>query len=121
MNSEEYIEIGLSCCSARQDVGLGCGISYENGGQPIDVDDTDWIWIGITECFWENFFEFEGGIAEARAAVESGKKSTLYEALHEVFGEFNAEYTVNGETVALEYGVDVEEIIYNLLVENSDI
>lgn len=67
----------------------------------------------------ESFFEFEEGIAVAKAAASSGKKSTLRDALHEVFGEFNVEYTVNGETADLEY--DVEEIIYNLLIDNSDI
>lgn len=121
MNFEDCIEISVSCYSTYQNARLGCGVRYKNDGQPINLDDTDWIWSGLAECFWENYYEFEEGIAEARAAVDSGKKSTLYEALHEVFGAFNAEYTVNGETVALEYGVDVEEIIYNLLIENSDI
>lgn len=121
MNQEEYIEIELSCHSTRQDAGPGCGVSYENIGQPINLDDTDWIQSGITECFWENFFGFEEGIDAAKAALASGEKATLRDALYEVFGEFDVEYTVNGEATDLEYGVDVEEIIYNLLIDNSDI
>jgi len=121
MSSEEHIEIALSCCSTRRDVGLGCGVGYENDGQPIDLNDTDWIWTGIAECFWENFFEFEEGTAVAKAALASGEKSTLRDALYEAFGAFNVEYTVNGEATDLEYDVDVEEIIYNLLIDNSDI
>ena len=120
MNSEGYIEIELSCHSTQQDAGLGCGVSYENVGKPIYLDDTDWIWSGITECFWENLFEFEEGIAAAKAALASGEKSTLRDALYEIFGKFNVEYTVNGETTDFEYGVNVEEIIYNLLIDNSN-
>lgn len=118
MDCKEFIEIALSCCSTRQNVSLGCGVSYEKEGLPINLDDTDWIWSGLTECFWENFFEFEEGIAAANDVLVSGEKSTLHDALHEVFGKFDVEYTVNGEATNLEYGVDVEEIIYNLLMES---
>lgn len=121
MSFEKHIEIALSCYSTHQDVSLGCGVSYENDGEQIDLDDTDWIWSGLTECFWENFYEFEEGIAAAKAALSSGEKSTLCDALYEVFGAFNVKYTVNGELTDLKYGVDVEEIIYNLLIDNSNI
>lgn len=121
MESEEYIEISLSCNSSRQDAGVGCGISYENHGQPIDLNDTDWIWCGISECFWENFFEFEDGIAEAKAAIAVGKETSIEEALHKAFGEFFVEFWVNGEKTDLNYGIDIEDIIYNLLIEYSGI
>lgn len=121
MESEEHIELELSCWSSRQDVALGCGVSYENDDQLIDHDDVDWILCGITECFWENYFEFAEGIAAAKAALAAGEMLTLREALYKVFGVFNVEYKVNGESTDFEYGVDVEEIIYDLLIENSDI
>lgn len=120
MNSEEYIEIELHCYSQRQNVSLGCGISYKNDGDPIDLADTEWIWVGISECYWENYFEFEDGLTEAKLLVNTGAKSTIFNALYEVFGKFIVEYTVNGEKTALEYSVDVEGIIYNLLIDNSD-
>lgn len=120
MELEDYIEITVSCRGELQNVNLGCGISYSNNEMPINLDDTDWIWSGITECFWENYHEFEEGIAAAKVAVSTGEKEKLHEALFEIFGEFSVEYYVNGEKVDLAYRIDVEEMIYDLLVENCD-
>ena len=59
------IYIQASCFSEKADVSIGFGISLDAADGSLPEIATDWISEGMSESFWENYQEFEDGIAEA--------------------------------------------------------
>ena len=112
----DLIEINVSCTSENEDVSLGCGIGYESDGCPIDLNDVDWLWAGLSDCFWELCFEFEEGIDKAKRLIATEKNLTLEEALFQVFGHFDTVFEVNGEERDLQYNFDFDAYIYDLIL-----
>ena len=99
------VELSAVCSSEKEMVSIGFGIS--------DYEDEGLLWIGMSESFWENVFEFEGGINKVKAIVEGG--ASIDEAISDVFGHFELEYTLNGFECSLPYTVDADEFMSCLL------
>jgi len=112
---EQYIEISASCCSEKTDASIGFGVGFESVTGEIDLEDTDWIFEGMGDSFWENHDEFEAGIQQAETLMEVKPDLTFRDALFAVFGHFTITYEVNGEEKALAYIIDVDAAMYDLL------
>ena len=109
------INIMAWCTSEKADVFIGFGITIESSDGSIDFSDTDWIWEGMGDSFWENHYEFECGLAEAEAIYDSTPDITFYEALFSVFGNFSIRYEVDGIDRDLPFNIDVNKSMYALL------
>jgi len=99
------IELYAVCSSKKEDVSIACGTS--------DYEDADWFWIGMSESFWENAFEFEIGINKTKKLIETG--ISVEEAIRMVFGHFELSYTFNGFECSLPNNVDTDELMNDLL------
>ena len=91
------INIQAHCWSEKEDIGIGFGLTYESEKDSLDTLDTEWIYIGMSESFWENAFEFDAGIEKASVLWETDGTLSYKEALFSVFGNFSITYEVNGE------------------------
>ena len=109
------IEISAVCYSEKEDVSVGCGIYFDAEAESIGQLDSDWIGIGMSESFWENYEDFEPGIDKAKRLIEGDSNLTYRQALYSVFGNFNISYEVDGKESNLEFEIDANEFIYNML------
>lgn len=112
---EKYIEIFACCYSEKSDASIGFGIGFDSEDGVIDFEETNWIFEGMGDSFWENHFEFESGIQQAEALMDTNPKLTLRDALFAVFGHFEISYEVNGEETELPYNIDIDAAMYDLL------
>lgn len=99
------IEFFAVCSSEKEGVSIACGTS--------DYEDSDWFWVGMTESFWENAFEFEDGTQKIKELIETGV--SIREAIYNVYGHFVLEYTINGFECALPYEEDADELMSDLI------
>ena len=109
------IEIMAWCSSEKTDVSIGFGITIESPDGTIDFSNTDWIWEGISDSFWENHYEFEPGLDEAEARYSKDPDITFHDALFDVFGNFTLRYEVDGVDKDLAFSYDANEQMYALL------
>lgn len=112
---EQFVEIFASCNSEKTDASIGFGTGFESATGGIDLEDTDWIFEGMGDSFWENHDEFEAGIQQAEVVMGENPGLTFRDALFAVFGHFSITYEVNGEEKDLAYAVDVDTAMYDLL------
>ena len=115
--SEEHFRVDACCYSNRRGVSIGFGTECTNDESILELGE-DWIYEGLEDSFWENYQEFEPGIAEARNALKNDENDccdNLCATLHRVFGEFEIEYLLNGEKKDLKFDVDVNSLMYNML------
>ena len=111
------ISIQAHCCSEKEDVGIGFGWDYESDNDSLYTKDTEWIYVGMSESFWENAFEFDAGIEKASKLMESNGTLTYKEALFAVFGNFSITYEVDGKEISDSWNIDANEAMYELLQE----
>ena len=109
------IEIMACCYSEKEDVSVGFGIGFDADTRSIEQLDSEWIWIGMSESFWENYEEFESGIDKAKQLIEGDSNLTYRQALYSVFGNFNISYEVDGKESELDFEIDANEIMYDML------
>ena len=108
-------EIIAYCYSEKADVSVSCGSTVDSTNGTIDISDAEWIYVGMSEAFWENHCEFEPGIAKAEATRIHDPSLTYNQALWSVFGSFILAYEINGEKIALDFECDINELMYSLL------
>ena len=109
------VEISACCYSEKEDVSIGFGIVFDADKESVERLDNDWLWVGISESFWENCEEFEHGIDNAKKLLEVNSDLTYRQALYRVFGDFNISYEVEGKEFDLSFKIDVNEIMYGML------
>lgn len=109
------IEIWACCYSEKADVSISFGKTIESEDGYIDLLDTEWIYEGMSDSFWENHEEFELGISQAEALRNSDCSMTFHQALYNVFGNFTLCYEVDGAENNLEFDVDANISMYALL------
>lgn len=64
------INIMAYCYSEKEEVSIGFGTSFSSEDS-IDIIDTEWIDVGMSESFWENHQEFEPGIVKANQLIKT--------------------------------------------------
>ena len=111
------ISIQAHCCSEKEDVGIGFGWGYESDNDSSYTKDTEWIYVGMSESFWENAFEFDAGIEKASKLMGSDGTLTYKEALFAVFGNFAITYEFDGKEISDSWNIDANEAMYELLQE----
>lgn len=109
------IEIWACCYSEKADVSISFGTSIDSSDGDLSYFDTDWIFAGMSDSFWENHEEFEAGIAQAEVMKNNDDTLTFHQALFAIFGDFTLCYEVNGEEMDLAYDFDVNASMYALL------
>ena len=109
------IEIWACCYSEKADVSLSFGTSVKSIDCVFSSLDTEWLYDGIGDSFWEIHEEFEVGIAQAESMQKSDSTLTLRQALFEVFGNFRVSYEVNGKELPLDIIFDANAVMYSLL------
>ncbi len=110
----EYKEISARCYSERTTISLGFSMEYSG---PINELSSTWIYEGVEESFWENSHEFEPLIKVAKKLIESDNTITYKDALQMVFGRFSVSFSVNGISVAVYPGIDINDQLYSLLLQ----
>ena len=108
-------EISACCYSEKEGVGVSFGVSFDAEEDTIDTLDTEWIWVGMSESFWENYFEFEDSIEKAKQLMQNDSNLTFREALYSVFGEFSIYYEIDGEEIKPSFEIDVNQAMYDML------
>ena len=109
------IEIWACCYSEKSDTSISFGTSVETVDGSFDATDTEWIYVGMSESFWENHWEFEAGIEQATILQREDKALTSRQALFNVFGHFELAYQIDGEEVDLNIDFDADSLMYALL------
>ena len=109
------IEITACCYSKKADVSVSFGTSVETVDGSFDTTDTEWIYVGMSELFWENHWEFESGIEQASILQNENNALTFRQALFNVFGHFELAYQIDGEEVDLNIDLDADSLMYALL------
>lgn len=109
------IEIRACCYSEKVDVSISFGTSIESINGDLSSLDTEWIYEGMGDSFWENYEEFEVGIAQVEAMLKSDSTLTKRQAMFAVFGNFALSYEVDGEEKELDLDFDVNASMYALL------
>ena len=104
--------------SEKEEVFLGAGITFNPSDEKVEDLGTDWIGETLSESFWENYMDFEPGIEKAREMTENQPDMSYREALKQVFGSFEVSYRIDDKTIELDWDIDYEDIIYDL-IENS--
>lgn len=119
--SDGYITIEAYCYSKKKGTSIGFGVEYDLDGDSISVIGEDWIYDGLADSFWENYLEFKSGVVEARSIVRKtvtkNEKNDYINALYSVFGDFEIECEANGEKVDLEFDINVNSIMYSMLLD----
>ena len=115
----DAIQLDVVCFSEKEDVslGFGFGISEEDKVNKWISEPGD-IAIGISDSYYELYFEFEPGINKAKKLVEDGYFSSIRDALLEVFGHFRLSFSVDGIDEEFDYDFDVDECMFDLLEED---
>ncbi len=83
--------------------------------EPINTIGNDWLWIGMSECFWENYHEFEPGIVRANTILNNSKEMTYRQALFNVFGRFSVTFALDGKKIDYDIGANFNDAIYDML------
>ena len=109
------INIWASCYSEKTDASISFGVTREIIDGTVNLSDTGWIYEGMGDSFWENYYEFEAGVAEANAMQDANPALTHEQALFDVFGNFVISYEVDGETKELDFDFNPNELMYALL------
>ena len=105
------------CYSEKEDVSIAFGTSFESNEELIDSLDTNWIYEGMSESFWENAFEFDSGIEKAIKINDDNPNLTYKQALYAVFGDFAISYTIDGKETDINFEIDINQAMYDLLME----
>ena len=118
MDSRE-VEICIILSSEKESVSLCWGVSYDPEDDPDGPGD-NWLFDGTPgESFWENYSDFEPGIAKAKHLIKLDPSLSFRQALFEVFGHFSVTYKVDGNEAELDYNIDGDDVMYSILVEGG--
>ena len=112
---DNYVEIWAHCYSEKENVSISFGISVDASVSIDEFNDTEWIDEGMSDSFWENYYEFEPGIEKANALLDNNPSLTLKEALFNVFGHFSISYEMDGKEIKLNFDINADEGMYYLL------
>lgn len=113
----EEVYISAYCYSELAEVSISFGISLESEVDPIEAVGSDWIWVGMSESFWENYHEFEPYIEMVKEQLKNNSTLSHRQALTDVFGRFTVSYEVNGNESKLNFDLDTNEAMFALLEE----
>lgn len=111
------VEISASCYSEKEDASVGFGISFDPEEKTLISLDLDWIDIGMSESFWENYQEFEPGVEKADNLRKTNPTLSWEEAMFQVFGHFSIVFTIGGRDLDLNLKLNIDESMYYLLKE----
>ncbi len=117
---ESEIMLDVVCYSEKEEVSLGFGFCIsEEERENKRIDEFGDIATGISDSYYELYFEFEPGINKAKKLIEERHCSSIDDALREVFGHFELSFSIDGVDEEFEYDFDVDECVFRLLVENN--
>ena len=118
---ENEIMLEVGCYSEKEEAGFtfGFSISKEEKENKCISDPMD-IVIGISDSYFELWFEFEPGIEKARKLIREKRYSNAKDALFDVFGHFKLEFAIDGTEEEFSYDLDVDECVFELLEGNND-
>ena len=112
----KYVEIMACCYSEKAYVSANCEIGFEYDNWEEESQDLDWLEVGMSEYFQENYFEFEAGIEKSKKLMEENKGISFKDALFMVFGNFNIEFEVSDESLEFNPTIDVNKLMYSLFL-----
>ena len=111
----EEMNIWACCYSELTDASVSFGISIEDESESIETLGDEWIWVGMSESFWENCHEFEPYIEKVKSQLQNEPSLSSRQALTDVFGCFLISYEVNGEEKELPFEIDANGTMLSLL------
>lgn len=115
INTHAEIEVWVDCYSEKANISISCGIYTDSINGDIKITDTDSIYEGLEESFWENYREFECNVAEAASLQENNASLTYRQALAAVFGNFVISFSVGGNAIDLDINSKADDFMYSLL------
>lgn len=111
----EEISIWACCYSELTDASISFGISSGRDTESLEDIGIEWIFEGLYESFWENYYEFEQYIESASTSLKNNAELSPRQVLFDIFGKFAIVYEVNGEETELDFDVDINDAVYSLL------
>lgn len=111
----ENVEVLVCCHSAKEDVSISCAFDIASLDSFNESEVIEMIYVGLSEAFWENYFEFASGIEKAKHLLANTPDSTSKLALFEVFGHFDITYETDREKIDLGLNINSDLFIYELL------
>ena len=111
----EEIEIWACCSSENVDASIAFGVSAKADIEPIEDVGIDWIFEGLSDSFWENYYVFGPYIESATASLKNNSELSPHQVLFNIFGKFTVIYEVNGKKTELDFDVDINSLVYTLL------
>lgn len=122
----------MACCTSEDDHSIGFGISVPY--REWLFQDDSWIFEGMSDAISENWHEFEerASLVEAQGIAyyqsnniipesEDSVRQIVHELLNQSLGDFTIGYEVNGISVELDYVIDVNEAVYDIIMQNFSI
>ena len=113
--AHKEIEIGVECYSEKANISIWCGIYTESVDGHIRITDLRTIYEGLAESFWENYQEFEYGVAEAESLQENNASLTYRQALATVFGHFALSFKMDEKAIDIGIDSNADDLMYSLL------
>ena len=117
ISAHTEIEVEVECYSEKADVSIWCGVYAESVGDKNLSVDPESLFLTLAESFWENYREFEEGVAEAECLKENNPNLTYQQALESVFGHFVLSFKVDDHELNLDVDANADEFMYSLLSE----
>ena len=116
--NKKEITLWAYCYCEKTENSLRCGFDVTGLDLSVELPDLGGVVEGISDSFWELYFEYEPGVEKAHKLVKEGKCANLKQALLETFGHFHIRYEMEdaGEE-DLDYKIDADELMYSLLEE----
>ena len=113
--------LSVCCYSDKVQLPIMLEIDPDLNEWSIEDIDPNCIDEGCSEYYWENHFEFEPYIARIESIRSKDKNINFNDAVFEVFGHFHLRFEVEGQIEDIKLAVDIEKIIYDLLLEDCEI
>ena len=116
---DKEIEIWVCCRSEKVDADISCGITISERDYQTELPEPAWIYEGLSDAYWENYFEFEPYTEKAEILLKNGEFVDYKEALFSILGHFSLSFEVDGEKKDLAYNIDVDELMYSIILEQT--
>ncbi|MBQ6532618.1 MAG: hypothetical protein IJI33_06415 [Solobacterium sp.] len=111
--TDDYREMWGYCRSECVDVPpLAFGLEFTGS---VDEQDSEWIYEGIGDSYFENSWQFDDYIEKANQLINS-KGISREAALKQIFGRFIISFEIDGKPAIIKYDEDaVNDQMYELL------
>ena len=110
--------LSVYCYSEKGPLSIRFEIDPDLDEWSIEDIDSNCIDEGCSDYYWENHFEFEPYIAQIESMLSEDKNISFNDAIFEILGHFYINFFVNGISEEIEFGVDIEKIMYDLFLSD---